>query len=324
MPSDLYEYAANASTVLRRTHTDYNLTSTYISSTRRIIGLPTFQYLYDGSPGSLMSKVETTYDDASLMQSTPSAPVQHDEANYGSGFVLGRRNASRTRRYDVVTASLVESQVGVNSAGSVVFTRDPLGHQVTLSFFDSFAQTGTSIPGAAYAYPTTVTDGDGFSSTSQYNYDHGAVTRAQDPKGAFSSVTYDAAGRVSRNDVSNGAYTRFVYPNASSTAQGMISFTLIQTGGAEFYSEQVLDGAGRVITATSDFPGSTGRYRGQFTAYDIMGRQFKVSNPLEITNQWIPAGDDAETGWVYTNQAYDWKGRPTVTVTGGLLLERHP
>lgn len=57
---------------------------------------------------------------------------------------------------------------------------------MTLSFTDSFSSTTTSIPGATYAYPTTVTDGDGFSSTSQYDYDHGAVRRAQDPKGAFS------------------------------------------------------------------------------------------------------------------------------------------
>lgn len=126
-------------------------------------------------------------------------------------------------------------------------------------------------------------------------------------------MIYDAAGRLGRNDVSNGAYIRFVYPNASSTGQGMISFTLLQTGGAEFYSEQVFDGAGRVISAASDFPGSTGRYRGQYTTYDLMGRQASVSNPTEITNQWVPAGDDAEIGWKYANQAYDWKGRPTIT-----------
>ncbi|HEV8167806.1 MAG TPA: DUF4214 domain-containing protein, partial [Pyrinomonadaceae bacterium] len=38
LPSDIYEYAANATTVLRRTHTNYNLSPAYTD--RRIIGLP--------------------------------------------------------------------------------------------------------------------------------------------------------------------------------------------------------------------------------------------------------------------------------------------
>ena len=37
LPEEVYEYQANATTVLRRTHTDYNLATAYTS--RRIIGL---------------------------------------------------------------------------------------------------------------------------------------------------------------------------------------------------------------------------------------------------------------------------------------------
>ncbi len=28
---------------------------------------------------------------------------------------------------------------------------------------------------------------------------------------------------------------------------------------------------------------------------------------------WTPAGDDAATGWIWTNQSYEWKGRPLIT-----------
>src|SRR6185295_5102883 len=45
----------------------------------------------------------------------------------------------------------------------------------------------------------------------------------------------------------------------------------------------------------------------------------KSSNPTE-TNvgnvnpaQWEAKGDDATAGWLYTQQTYDWKGRPRVT-----------
>jgi YD repeat-containing protein len=42
-----------------------------------------------------------------------------------------------------------------------------------------------------------------------------------------------------------------------------------------------------------------------------MGRAIQQTNPTEITGAWVPTGDDA--AWVYSAQAYDWKGRPTLT-----------
>src|SRR5260370_27495721 len=43
-----------------------------------------------------------------------------------------------------------------------------------------------------------------------------------------------------------------------------------------------------------------------------MGRAVKQSNPTEVNNSWTPVGDDA-IGIFYTQQTYDWKGRPLVT-----------
>jgi RHS repeat-associated protein len=66
-----------------------------------------------------------------------------------------------------------------------------------------------------------------------------------------------------------------------------------------------------VRATSSDHPGSTGGYRGQYTIYNNMGRVAQQSNPTEINTYWTPTGDDSV--WNYTTQAYDWKGRPTVT-----------
>src|SRR2546428_678736 len=38
----------------------------------------------------------------------------------------------------------------------------------------------------------------------------------------------------------------------------------------------------------------------------------KQSNPTEMTPSWQAYGDDS-VGWYYTQQSYDWKGRPLVT-----------
>src|SRR5260370_16231205 len=88
-PQDTYEYQADATTVLRRTHTDYNMSWTYTNL--RIIGLPSAKYLCDGAQGevpcndssgaSLFSKVAFQYDESGSIQGTD-APVQHDTTNY--------------------------------------------------------------------------------------------------------------------------------------------------------------------------------------------------------------------------------------------------
>jgi YD repeat-containing protein len=85
----------------------------------------------------------------------------------------------------------------------------------------------------------------------------------------------------------------------------------VQAGLPETFSATVFDGMGRVRGTSADNPNSAGGYRGQSTQYDLMGRPFKQSNPTEMTLQWAVTGDDA--GWVWTEQKYDWKGRPTLT-----------
>jgi YD repeat-containing protein len=47
-----------------------------------------------------------------------------------------------------------------------------------------------------------------------------------------------------------------------------------------------------------------------------MNRVVQQSNPTEINSSFVAAGDDA-AGWQWTQQQYDWKGRPTVTTLPG-------
>src|SRR5260370_14522752 len=145
----------------------------------------------------------------------------------------------------------------------------------------------------------------------------GVVPRVQAPppqgftQGPIETRQYDAARRPLQvtNNV-NGAYTRWVYDSTQTLVQ---QFSTIQDGAGEAYSAQVFDGAGRVRAVAQDHPGSTGQYSGQYTVFDIMGQVAQQSNPKEMNSQWIAAGDDTVAHWVYTLQAYDWKGRPTVT-----------
>jgi len=328
LPRDVFEYdaAPNVTRVLRRTRIDYNLSASYTD--RRIIGLPSAQYVYDGNgyvysggtynnPGEILfSKVTYDYDLGGEFQVHQGPPVRHDTTNYGSGFVQGRGNLNRMRRWDVTDpnnlAKAAENKTGYNTSGSVIFTRDPLNHQTSISFNDSFSDL---VNHNTFAYPTMVTDADNYSSTVQYNYDFGAVTRTQNPKGAVVTRTYDAAGRVDRitNQV-NGAYTRYVYPHY---LYHVLSYTTVNdlNPANELYSLTLLDGHDRLRAVASENPTSVGQYKAQFNAYDSMGRLWMQSRMVEIYSNWHCAGDDQAFGWgagLWITYTYDWQGRPKV------------
>jgi YD repeat-containing protein len=333
LPRDSYEFAADGTTVLRRAHTDYVNDREY--SNRHILGLPNTQFLYGRNEVTgveqLLSKIDYQYDaNGQYDLVAQGAPVQHDEINYGIGLVYARGNLTSTRRFDVNYPSdesrATVRSIGYNTTGLPYFTRDPMGHQVTIRYEDWFSD---NVQHNAMAYPTKATDADGFSSMTQYSFDFGGVTRKEGPpphgfsQGAIETAEYDLAGRVSkiRNEV-NGAYTRFEYPD---TGKILNTFTTIRSTSEEAYTAKVFDGAGRVRAVAGDLPNgdlpnSGGRYWGQYFVYDIMGRVSMQSNPTETSAtgpNWAATGDDdpnnGGNGWVYTQQAYDWKGRPTIT-----------
>ncbi len=318
--SDVIEYAAGGTTVLRHKQTDYLLDPAYVD--RRLIGLPREQRLYSGSgTASLLSKVSYDYDWGSPFLQNQGAPVQHDSSNYSDAFVQGRGNVSAVNRFDVTTGQSTQVQMlGYNTTGSPIFVRDAIRNVLTISYADSFS-AGTP-PGLTLAYPTTRLDADNFTSTMTYHYDLGAPTKSHDPKGAEMLMEYnDPAGRLTRqtyfdtlNSVS-GTYTRLEY--AANGTEGR-AYTLLDPG-VEAFSALVTDGAGRTIGTVRNFPGSSGGYSAQKLVYDVLGRLRQQSNPAEIAYtlgqpvaSWTPTGDDAGA-WKFSTQDYDWKGRPTVT-----------
>ncbi|HXL79253.1 MAG TPA: hypothetical protein VN951_00130, partial [Pyrinomonadaceae bacterium] len=326
LPSAVHEWTgANANVLYRLTTTGYRFDGEYLN--RRIIGLVDNTQVTDGT-GALVSKITYGYDwdfSGDMFQDTPAAATQHDRTNYGPGLIYGRGNLSQVARWDVndpqnQNNSVVETKYRVNSTGSVLMVRDHLWHQTFYDYADSFSD---AINRYTFAYPTTVTDPDGYSSAAQYNYNFGAITRTHVPtSGLAPNITYldlvrqyDEFGRIELvTNQTNSAYTRFVYDinaNYIHTFQTVIDLTQAN----EFHSWQVLDGAGRVRASASDHPDSTGGYTGQYVVYDNMGRVVEQSNPTEFMstqNGWVPAGDDA-AGWRATLQSYDWKGRPLQT-----------
>jgi YD repeat-containing protein len=317
LPTDTREYAADATNVLRHTHIDYRMDSTQDAAylNNHIIGLTKEQRLYEvnGGTETLMSKVGFAYDETGSIQGSD-APVRHD-SYYDGNFIVGRGNLTSVKRYDVTdTSQFTISNMKYNTAGAVVDSSDPLSHHTTLSYLDSFSDGNSGRN--TLAYPKTVTDADGYSSTLIYNFDFGAVTSKQTPQpniiqnvpGPIQTLAYDPARRLERvTSTTNGAYVSYLYgPNYVRT------FSTVNNVADEAYSCTVFDGMGRTIVAARNHPGSIGGYSAVNTIYNFMGQATKQSNPTETNSAWAPSGDDS-AGWIYTQQTYDWKGRPRIT-----------
>ncbi|HJP93641.1 MAG TPA: DUF4214 domain-containing protein [Pyrinomonadaceae bacterium] len=319
LPTEVKEYAADGTTVLRRTTTTYfDGGHAYIDL--RVLGLLREVIVYDGN-NQPQSKVWYDYDWGNeYWAATPQAATQHD----ASGVAIGRGNLCWIGRWDVTDVNnfdkVTHSYIKYNKTGSVIATQDHYGHGNTISYTDSFSD---SVNRNTFAYPTTVTDADGFSSSMQYNFDLGATTRTQSPapagqsQGAIQTMSYNSLGQLERiTTANNGAYKRFIYGSYYTQ-----SFATVNNIADELYSIEVVDGLGRVIGTAGNHPDSTGGYRSVMSIYDQMGRLWKQSNPTEINVDWVPVGDDA-AGFYYTQQTYDWKGRPLITTnTDGTTRE---
>ena len=309
LPYGVREFAADGETEIRQTYTDYNLSPAYLE--RRIIGL--ISYVHVSNVAQWQSKISYSYDDPARLQALPASATQHD-SDYSTAFTA-RGNVSSVSLWDVTdisnTAKKLTSYTNYYTTGTPSVTTDPAGHLSSISYADSFSD---NVVRNTFAYPTTITDAGNFSSTVQYNFDFGAPTRTQSPapagqsQGAIQTMTYNSLGQLERiTAANNNAYKRFWY-GPDYTA----SYATVNSVSDELYAIEVVDGLGRVIGTAGNHPGSYGGFRLVVSIYDLLGRTWKVSNPTEVNNSWVPSGDDG-AGMYLTTQSYDWKGRPLVT-----------
>src|SRR6185369_7902903 len=242
---------ADGSTEIRRTFTDYNLSQAYVD--RRIIGLVSAVHLTDVS--SFQGKVTYDYDDPARLTALPAAATQHDPTSNSA-----RGNLTSVSQWDVTdinnASKKLTSYTDYFVTGSPKSVTDPSNHQNSLSYTDAFSD---SVNRNTFAYPTTLTDADGYSSTVQYNYDSGATTRTQSPapagqpQGAIQTMTYNSLGQLERvTTANNGAYKRFIYG-----AYYTQSYATVNNLSDDSYSIEVFDGFGRVTGNAGYHPGST-------------------------------------------------------------------
>ena len=338
-------YDTDGTTVLKKAYTEYNLASDY--ATRNIIGLPSLTTVYgrDEYGLQLVGKTTYAYDEGNFSGTGQTiSPTKHDGTNYGSSFIAGRGNVTTVKRWDATAPTTVstESTVKYNTAGSVVSKTTPWDGTNTRTVKIGYTDNFNSSPGVStFAYPTVITDpagsalGElGHSARVQYRYDIGSTVEAESPAptgqtyGKTSKRIYDSLGRLERDSVyvntTEKFYTRFEYPTSGTHSKVFATVTDVSGSTAgpdtadEVLSEQVTDGAGRIIKSRSPHTfntnGTTATYSGVKFEYDLLGRTKKQFVPTEVDGSWNPTGDDYTRGWLWNESEFDWKGRVTRSI----------
>ncbi len=334
--SKTWKVVGSTMTMLQLTTTSYLLNSTYITgpnptTTRWIAGLPSevISMVPNDAAGTSFTTLSRTtygYDQTTLTATSSGTLSNHNSAAFPTTFTA-RGNLTNATTWDTVNAgNSISTTTKYNTTGSPIEQSLPdnnlTGRKALIAYDDSFSDATTI--NNTFAYPTTVTDPDGNIATVKYRHDLGAVTRTQDAKMLTADNTkgiitkYDLVGRVTRviNQFTSG-YTRYTYDtslywaNTFNSTQ-VVADPLVDDLANEFYNGTILDGHGRPRATFSDHPGSIGKLRSQYSIYNNMGQLVQTSNPTEVDVNWLPAGDDV-AGYIWSQQTYDYKGRPLVT-----------
>ncbi len=250
--------------LIRRSTTTYVTDPNYTS--RHILGLPSTTIVYDGG-GIAKARTELAYDNAALVYAGGAA--NHDDANYGTGFVY-RGLVTLETRY---TNAAGPSGPITNSN-----TYDMLGNLRTESADCCVQRQYNFSATAQFSQPDSIVRGSGITLTTSATYDSntGLVASSSDENNKVTSFNYDVMDRPTSTTRPDGTLLTTNYDDTSGTASNT-STTPIEAGKSVKQTTE-FDGLGRTKRViTMDV--SNNVYSKTDTLYDSLGRTWKVSNP---------------------------------------------
>jgi len=292
-----YDYGASVpGALLRQTNYGYLHTNNQNYINLNIVNRPTTVTVYDGN-GNMAAQTVNEYDNYSHTNQPmqASGAIQHD-TGYGTSFTT-RGNLTAVSRWRNTDGALLTTTNQYDDAGNLLSKIDPLGHQTSYSYADSWANSACVPSGTAAAFRTKVSNALGQSASSTYNACTGTVSATTDPNGNTTSTTYDTFDRTKVVSLPDGGQTTFCYSDDSSgscynTSVLSSSETTAMSSAANMVNTTLYDGLGRVQeTQLNSDPAGIGYAD---TQYDGDGRAYKASNPYRTgdTEYWTTKGYD--------------------------------
>jgi YD repeat-containing protein len=214
-----------------------------------------------------------------------------------------------------------------DTLGNLVKKTDGNGKTTQLGYKDNYLDTGCiGSTAATYAFPTSMADALGHTTTTAYYSCVGKPGWVQDSNDLAgnrygATVSYDAAGRLHSTTTADGGGSTIDYP----TPNEMDRATLV-TATSSHSLTTMLDEFGRVASVTDNSSGSE-----TDTFYDLVGNINCTSNP----HFGEPSSTDGSTCYSYdalkritatkypdsSQTTYTWKGN-SVTTTDPLGIRR--
>ncbi len=185
-----------------------------------------------------------------------------------------------------------------DDAGNVVKVTDPLGHQTTFDYTDSWVNPNCAPAGSGKAYATRTTDHLGRQVNSTYYSCTGFRASTTDPNGQTTTFTYDIMDRPDVTQFPDGGGIDIDHNDAQ-------RWTLTKTlrGPGEYVSQfTYFDALGRP-RKTELLESSTLVYTR--TEYDAKGRVWKTWNPTRCDPDLNSASCTGETTFGITETQYD-------------------
>ena len=310
--------------VYRRTVTEY-----LNYPAQNLYGLPGTVTVWAGAGVTLLAKTTNVYDETNSVtdangQAVPlfasgaaANVVQHDDANYGTGFTQ-RGNLTSVQQYWVVGGNPSNPRVlgytAYDKNGNVRDKLDAAGNRQSLAYGDYCVGKPTNV-GETHVVPYTVADPTGFRSGAQWNYFTGQTLKTfnlllgSSEEQQIVTTSYDFADRpkeTMRPD--EGLVKTHYWDNL------LIAGTLqqIEPGKVRFKWE-ISDGAGHTYIKASDHPSAvTQRYAAQRFIFDQLGQVQDSSNVVTVDGSLTPVGlqiNDLVEPFLYTHLTRDQLSR---------------
>ncbi|AEU36103.1 RHS repeat-associated core domain protein [Granulicella mallensis MP5ACTX8] len=303
-PTETREYDYGTGTpggLLRRTDYTYLHTGNQSYINLNIVSDPAVVSIYDGS-GTMAAQTTYEYDNYSHLNQpmVASAAVQHD-TGYGTSFTT-RGNVTAIEKWRNTDGALLTSTNQFDDAGNLLSTIDPLKHQTSFDYTDSWSNSICAPSGAGKEYLTKTTNAAGQVTTSKYDSCTGEIASTTDSNLQTTSWTYDVLNRPKQISYPDGGQTSYCYSDIGtgscpSSSVLSITGTTKLTSALNFTSTSIFDGLGRTIQTqlTSDPSGVT--YSD--TTYDGVGHVASVSNPYRGGQSGVVAKSQPTTTYTY-------------------------
>jgi RHS repeat-associated protein len=268
--------------------------------------------------GGTVAETQFIYDETSLTAEAQTPPGYVAPGTAATCTTAGRPGACRgnvtsEKHWLNTNSQWLTTTRTYDNVGNVLSVMDPNNTALTQNQKKTtyaYSDSGTTIANVnpSYAFPNTITNALGQSTTLQYDYYIGQPTSSADPNGVSTTFAYgvqpgnvtdglDRLDKVTRG--SGAAQTAFVYtdtPNAVSVTtksdKDALADGIIQ-------SQVFYDGLGR--KKESRQLGDC-NYIATLQTYDFLGRAYRVSNPYR------PCANESAQ---YTTTTFDALGRVT-------------